>query len=263
MTTLPGRVRTSSELRTLKIGQQGSLLSIELNTPEQGNVVSDALLDDLLLVLERQSPAIRVIVLSGAGDDFSLGGDRSEYMTHLRVDPAGSGIRASGMKALRICQALSANPAVTIARVQGRAIGAGLALALACDLRIGGEESSFRLPELGLGLPTAWGGLLPRLIHEAGAARARDLILTGRVFSADEALACSILQRTVPTADLDAAVEVWARPLMRRSGPALRITKALLNSYAAATRLADPAMLDPEVMAAVAAETLRASGGAR
>ena len=191
------------------------------------------------------------MVLSGAGPDFCLGGDREEFAALLDEDPTGGGVRTTGTKARRVCEAITGHHAVTVARGQGKAIGAGLALALACDLRVGAETSSFRLPELALGLPTAWGGLLPRLLHEVGAARAREIILTSRVIGAAEAHSLSILQRVVPELELDEAVMEWVRPVVRRPEGALRVTKALLNSYTAATRLADPSVLDAELMASV------------
>ncbi|WP_055494702.1 enoyl-CoA hydratase/isomerase family protein [Streptomyces sp. TP-A0356] len=254
MTALPLlATETSQPLKALRIDRQGPILFIELNTPDQGNAVTETLLDELLAVLDARDPDIRVVVLSGAGADFCLGGDRSEFAEHLAEDPTGAGIRVSGTKARRVCEALTDNPAVTIARVQGRAIGAGLALALACDLRVGADTATFRLPELALGLPTAWGGLLPRLLAEVGAAQVRELILTSRAFSAREAQDLSVLQNVVPEQELDAAVMAWAKPVLRRSPAALRVTKALLNAHAAATRLADATALDSELMASVLA----------
>ncbi|MEI5102827.1 enoyl-CoA hydratase/isomerase family protein [Streptomyces sp. PmtG] len=241
-------------LKTLRAYQRGAVLTLELHVPEQGNAVTDTMLDDLLTCLDAQDPMVRVVVLSAAGDDFCLGGDRGEFTEHLADDPTGGEIRASAAKARRVCDALVSNPAVTIARVQGRAIGAGLALVLACDLRVGAESASFRLPELALGLPTAWGGLLPRLIAEAGAARVRELILTGRAFTASEAQALSILQKTVPEHALDDAVAAWTKPILRRPAAPLRVTKTLLNSLSAPARLADVSLLDPELIAAVVAE---------
>ncbi|MFE9613297.1 enoyl-CoA hydratase/isomerase family protein [Streptomyces sp. NPDC006012] len=260
-TDLPADLPVDRRLRTLRTYRQGPLQTIELYEPEHGNVVSDAMLDDLLTVLGDQDEAVKVVVLAAAGDDFCLGGDRTEYAQHLAGDPAGGGIRTSGAKARRVCDALAANPAVTIARVHGKAVGAGVALALACDLRAGSDTATFRLPELALGLPTAWGGLLPRLINEAGAARVRELILSGRTFGAHEALSMSILQKVVPADGLDAAVTAWAKPVIRRPAPALRVTKALLNSLTAPARLADTSVLDPELMAAVATEVYHARGG--
>ncbi|SCF92107.1 enoyl-CoA hydratase/isomerase family protein [Streptomyces sp. Ncost-T10-10d] len=244
----PGTVRTVRE---------GPVLRVELNCPDTGNAVTEAMLDDLLTVLAVPDPDVRVLVLSGAGDDFCLGGDRNEFADWLDQDPTGRGIRIAGDKARRVCEAISTSQAVTVARIQGKAIGAGLALALACDLRVGADTAGFRLPELALGLPTAWGGVLPRLIHEVGAARARELILTGRAFDAAEAYELSVLQRIVPEDSLDEAVTAWTKPIVRRPEAALRVTKALLNSYAAPTRLADPSVLDAELMATVAAATRR------
>jgi enoyl-CoA hydratase/carnithine racemase len=246
---------TDRMLKTLHVVQDGPVLHVRLDQPEHGNAVTDAMLDDLLAVLDDQDPAVRVLVLSGAGDDFCLGGDRTEFADHLDHDPAGGGIRLSGTKARRVCDALSGNPAVTIARIHGRAVGAGLALALACDLRVGADTAVFRLPELALGLPVAWGGLLPRLLNEVGAARVRELVLTGRSMTAEEALHLSVLQKVTAEADLDAAVTAWIRPVLRRPAAALRVTKALLQSHTAATRLADASLLDGELMAAVFAET--------
>ncbi|MEW2076316.1 enoyl-CoA hydratase/isomerase family protein [Streptomyces sp. NPDC012403] len=238
-------------LKTLRTYRQGPLLTVELNVPEEGNAVTDAMLEDLLTVLDDQDPAVRVLVLAAAGDEFCLGGDRHEFPQHLADDPTGGGVRVNGTKALRVCEALIANPAVTIARVQGRAVGAGVGLALACDLRVGADTASFRLPELALGLPPAWGGLLSRLISEVGAARVRELILTARVFDAQEALALSVLHRAVPRDALDDAVMAWAKPVLRRSASALRVTKAMFNSLTATTRLADTSVFDPELLTAV------------
>ncbi|WP_228182121.1 enoyl-CoA hydratase/isomerase family protein [Streptomyces anulatus] len=259
--SLPDFLTPAGRSATVRTRREGPVLHVELHTPDTGNAVTEAMLDELLDIVAAPDPEVRVLVLSGAGDDFCLGGDRTEFAGWLEEDPAGRGIRVAGEKARRVCEAISGGRAVTIARVQGKAVGAGFALALACDLRVGADTASFRLPELALGLPTAWGGLLPRLIHEVGAARVRELILTGRAFDAAEAHGLSVLQRVVPEAELDAAVAAWAKPVVRRPEAALRVTKALLNSYAAATRLADPSFLDAELMASVAAATRRPPAG--
>ncbi|RPK62557.1 putative enoyl-CoA hydratase echA8 [Streptomyces sp. ADI96-02] len=253
----PGSPTCAVHPGTVRTRRDGAVLHVELHTPANGNAVTGAMLDELWGVVADPDPEVRVLVLSGAGDDFCLGGDRAEFADRLEEDPTGPGIRISGEKARRVCEAISGSRAVTIARVHGRAIGAGLALALSCDLRVGADTAGFRLPELALGLPVAWGGVLPRLIHETGAARVRELVLTGRAFGAAEAHALSVLQRVVPEAELDEAVDAWAKPVVRRPAAALRVTKALFNSYAAATRLADPSFLDAELLASVAAATRR------
>ncbi|MGA5571250.1 enoyl-CoA hydratase/isomerase family protein [Streptomyces pseudogriseolus] len=249
-------------LKTVRTYRQGPLLTVELHLPKEGNAVGDAMLDDLLTVLDHQDPGVRVLVLSAAGDAFCLGGDRREFPQQLDADPTGDGIRVSGKKALRVCEALTANPAVTVARVQGRAVGAGVGLLLACDLRVGVDTATFRLPELALGVPPAWGGLLPRLISEVGVARVRELLLTARVFDAQEALALSVLHKVVPADALDDAVMAYAKPVLRRPASAVRVTKAMLQSLAAPTRLADVSLFDPELLTAVLTGQ-RAAGTAR
>ncbi|MFE7532199.1 enoyl-CoA hydratase/isomerase family protein [Kitasatospora sp. NPDC057542] len=249
----PAVVPEPAPARTVRSELRDAVLHVELNSPGTGNAVTSAMLDELLAVLAVPDPAVRVIVLSGAGRDFCLGGDRDELFAGLDEDPTGGRIRSYGEKARRVCDALTNSSAVTVARVQGRATGAGFALALACDLRVGADNAVFRLPELALGLPVAWGGLLPRLLHEVGAARVREIILTGRPVGAVEAGELTILQRVVSEQDLDGAVAEWTRPITRRPEAALRVTKTLLGSHASATRLADASVLDSELMASVLA----------
>ncbi|MEK8172792.1 enoyl-CoA hydratase/isomerase family protein [Streptomyces sp. M19] len=117
----------------------------------------------------------------------------------------------------------------------------------------GAENSRFRLPELALGLPAAWGGCLPRLLHEVGAARIRELLLTGESFDAVQAERMAVLHRVVPESELDAVVDRWTRPVLRRSASALRVTKAMLNSYASTSRQADATLLDSELLYSVLA----------
>ncbi|MFI5754908.1 enoyl-CoA hydratase/isomerase family protein [Streptomyces sp. NPDC051569] len=250
------------DFKALHVAREGAVLKVLLNSPETGNAISGLLLDELLAVLGAldDDPGIRVLVLSGAGDDFCLGGDRREFPDLLATDPTGAGLRALGNKARRVCDALATTDAVTIARLHGGVIGAGVGLAVFCDLRVGADNCRFRLPELGLGVPPAWGGILPRLLNETGAARIRELILTADNFDATTAAELSILHRVVPEAELDNAVTRWTKPLVRRSPAALRTAKTMLNAYSGANRLADATLFDAELLtsAVAAAEAARA-----
>ncbi len=140
--------------------------------------------------------------------------------------------------------------AVTIACVHGRAVGAGLALAVACDLRVGAHDSLYRLPEVAFGLPGTWGGAAARLISEIGPAATRELLLTGRSVDAETALRMAILHRMTPAGELDGAVSQWIRPLLRRPAAALRTTKRVLAAYEASARMADLTRLEGHLMAA-------------
>ncbi|MFF1421260.1 enoyl-CoA hydratase/isomerase family protein [Streptomyces sp. NPDC058280] len=249
------------DFKALRVIQEGAVLKVQLSSPETGNAISGLLLDELLSVLDALDEAgVRVLILSGAGADFCLGGDRGEFAPLLAADPGGASLRALGNKARRVCDALATTDAVTIARLHGGVVGAGLGLAVLCDLRAGADNCRFRLPELGLGVPPAWGGILPRLINETGAARIRELILTANNFDAAKAVELSILHKVVPEEELDSAITQWTRPLVRRSPAALRTAKAMMNAYSGANRLADATLLDAELLTAAvaAAEAARA-----
>jgi methylglutaconyl-CoA hydratase len=222
------------------------------------NVVDEALLDDLdtVLVYAHRCPDLRILVISSAGTDFSLGADRREFADLIRADPSGESLRRLADKARRVCEALGSIEAVTIARIRGRAIGAGLALAIFCDLRVATEDCRFRLPEAALGLPAAWGGALARLSSEVGTARIREFAFLGEDIDADTARELSILHRVVRTPeDLDAIIETWVARIRRRPFAGLRATKRLLLGYEAAARMGDMARFDSDFLSsAVAAQ---------
>ncbi len=138
-------------------------------------------------------------MLSSRGEDFCLGADRREYQDALATDPTGATLRRIADKAQRLCQALENTHAVTIARLHGNVIGAGLALAAHFDLRAGADTCRFRMPEVGLGLAPAWGGGMGRLIAEAGAARIRELMLTCEDFDSPPPTASASSTRSRPS----------------------------------------------------------------
>lgn len=240
------------DFETLQTERQGPVLHVQLNRPEAGNAITAQMLDELLAVIGplNDDPGIRVLVLSGAGEDFCLGADRAEYEESLHKEPDGTQLRVIADKASRVCQALDTTHAVTIARLHGRVIGAGMALAVFCDLRAGSDTCRFRLPEIALGVAPVWGGVLPRLLSEAGTARIRELLLTGAAFDAKAARDLTVLHKAVAAEELDSAIADWTGPLIRRPPTALPLAKAVLNAYSRGTRLADGAQLDGQLLAA-------------
>ncbi|MFF7446534.1 MULTISPECIES: enoyl-CoA hydratase-related protein [unclassified Streptomyces] len=234
--------------KPLDIAQSGPVLHVEL--PD--DILSVAVLDGLIALLDglHDRPDVRVMVLSSPGEDFCLGADRLEYQEALAADPTGATMRRVADKAHRLCQALEDTHVVTIARLHGKVIGAGLALAAYCDLRAGSDTCRFRMPEVGVGLAPAWGGAMGRLIAEAGAARIRELMLTCEVFDATTAHRLGLLHKVVPLDQLDGTIAAWTRPLTRRSPEALLLTKRMLTGYAKAARTADVALLDSHLLTA-------------
>ncbi|MEU9750188.1 enoyl-CoA hydratase/isomerase family protein [Streptomyces niveus] len=244
---------TSPARKAIQVERSGPLLHVRLNPwADREDVLGVAVIDDLLLLLDElhERPDIRVLTLSSMGKDFCLGADRDEYQDSLAADPTGAGLRRVADKAHRLCQALENTHAVTIARLHGGVIGAGLALASYCDLRAGADTCRFRMPEVGIGLPPAWGGAMGRLVSEAGVSRIRELMLTCEVFDAETAHRLGLLHKIAPLDRLDRVVNSWTRSLVRRSPEALVLTKRMLAGYAKADRTADASLLDSHLLAA-------------
>ncbi|MEU3862890.1 enoyl-CoA hydratase/isomerase family protein [Streptomyces sp. NPDC028722] len=244
------------DFKTLDVTHDKTVLRVRLNQPETGNAITSEMLAELLKVLRalEDDNSVRVMVLSGAGEDFCTGGDRREFPALLEQDPSGASLRALASRAQRVCAALSQQYVVTVAELHGAVIGAGLGLAVFCDLRIGTDTCRFRMPEVGLGVPPAWGGVLPRLVEEAGQAQVRRLLLTAENFGAARALELSILHEVVAPEDLEASVAKWVRPLARRDPLTLRTTKGMLNSVAAAAE-APVGLYDEELLTASISRT--------
>ncbi|SED90409.1 methylglutaconyl-CoA hydratase [Streptomyces misionensis] len=257
MTDIPATVHPTGPRRpfactAIQADLDGPVLRVRLGATPSDTTLTVAALDDLLTVLDglHERPDIRVLLLTGAGADFNLGAERTEFQSALAHDPTGTALRRMNDKAHRVCEALESTHAVTVARLHGRVIGAGLALAAYCDLRAGADDCRFRMPEVALGLPPAWGGAMGRLIAEAGAARIRELMLTGENFDAATAQRIGLLHKVASPDSLDAAVDAWIRPLLRRSPEALVLTKRMLTGYARAARTSEVGLLDAHLLSA-------------
>jgi enoyl-CoA hydratase len=129
----------------------------------------------------------------------------------------------------RCCAAFRRLPVPVIARIDGYALGAGLELACACDLRVASERSFFGMPEVRIGIPSVVeAALLPKLI---GQGRARRLLLTGETIGAAEALNWGLVDMVVPHQDLDEAVEGLARAMLAAGPKAIRLQKSLILDW--------------------------------
>jgi len=164
-------------------------------------------------------PKVRAVVLTGEGQYFSAGADVKEMAT---LDLASAPEIAR--KGLAIYGRLAALPAPVIAAINGLALGGGLELALACDLRIAGESAKLGAPEVTLGLIPAYGGTqrLPRLV---GVAKAKELIFTGAMISAAEALKIGLVNKTVPAGQELRAARDLAHTIAQRAPKAVQAAK--------------------------------------
>jgi enoyl-CoA hydratase/carnithine racemase len=127
------------------------------------------------------------------------------------------------------CKAIRDCPVPVIGRVNGFCLGAGLEVAASCDMRAAAEGARFGMPEVVMGIPSVIeAALLPGLV---GWGRTREMLLTGTLYSAAEALEMGLVQKVAPAAELDAAVEAWIAGICRATPEAIRSQKALMNRW--------------------------------
>jgi enoyl-CoA hydratase/carnithine racemase len=213
----------------ITLAHDGAIARLTLNRPDRRN----ALTHDMMLELEdafasvRDDLSCRVLVLRGAGGHFCAGGDVKNM--RQRSSAADGQVRVGLLN--RAVLRLVNFPLPTIAMVDGYAVGAGSNLALCCDLIVASDRAKFGELFCKIGLAVDGGGtwLLPRLV---GMARAKELIFTGDVFDAAEAMRIGLVNRVVPAADLASATRELAEKIAAGPPLALRLDKQALNRAA-------------------------------
>jgi len=195
-----------SEPLILVESRPGGVTLLRLNRPPL-NPLSSALLGELEQIATQLAadPTVKAVVLTGNEKAFAAGADVSEFTAEGAAPVISAGIRAG-------LDALAAIPRPVIGAINGFALGGGLELALACDLRVAADSARLGFPEIQLGIFPGGGGT-QRATRLIGPARAKELIWSGRHVRAEEALTIGLVDRVVPAADvLDAALE-WASSL--------------------------------------------------
>jgi len=213
--------------------RDGGIVTLTLNRPEKRNPISERdVVDGVVAALGRiqADASARVVILTGAGSAFSSGGDLKAMEAALEErarNPAGTvAYYTDGIQ--RIPLAFEALDAPVIAAVNGPAIGAGTDLACMCDLRVAAEEARFAESFVKLGIIPGDGGawLLPRVV---GFSKASEMAFTGDAIDAQEALACGLVSKVVPDAELLQAAKDLAARIAANPPHALRMTKRLLR----------------------------------
>ncbi len=197
---------------------------IEINRPEKANAYNQAVLDELESALGRMEADkdVAVLVISGAGErSFCAGADLDEMQLKDYSD-------ALNLKSSKVFASIASYPKVTLAAIKGAAVAGGLELALACDLRICSDNARFFLPETKHGLIPAAGGTR-RLPQVVGIARAKELILGGRVWLADDALSFGLVSEVVKQNDLMVRAQQWAEEIGQRNHLALQLAKKAVD----------------------------------
>ena len=232
-------------MAALETQLNGGVLTLTMNRPEKRNALNLEMMNGLLDGLRRAAAddAVKVLVLTGTGAAFCAGGDvgnMAEGKSFAAGYEANVDMLRQKMEAPRLIHELG-KP--TIAKIRGAAAGAGMSLALACDLRIAGDSAQIVTAFAKVGLAGDYGGtwFLARLV---GVAKAKELYLTSPRVGAQEALALGIVNRVLPDAELDAAVDALAVSLA--AGPTVALNYMKRNLTAVADGISLGALLDME-----------------
>jgi methylglutaconyl-CoA hydratase len=217
--------------QTIQLAYEGSIATITLNRPEKRNAISFELIDDLLRALGEvaKSDAI-VLIVTGAGKAFCSGMDLENLKGLLGRTPEQNLEDSQTM--VRLFRTLYEFPKVTIAAVNGAAIAGGTGLALLCDFTLAVPDAKFGYTEVRIGFVPAIVSTF--LLRQIGEKQARDLLLTGRIFDAEEALRMGLINRIVVAEQLMERARELAGLLMGNSSASLHATKKLLSDHARA-----------------------------
>lgn len=211
----------------LNVRTVAGVATLTLDRPKIHNAFDDLLIDELIDALRavESDPAVRAVVLTGAGKSFSAGADLG-WMKRM-AEASEKENRKDARQLAKLMRVLNGLDKPTIARVNGPALGGGVGLVACCDIAIASEDARFGLTETRLGLVPAV--ISPYVIDAIGARHARRLFLTAQVFGAAEAARIGLVHAVVPAAGLDGAVDAELE-LLAAAGPvALREAKRLVQ----------------------------------
>ena len=208
----------------LRLERDGAVATLTVDRPEVRNALDSTTVAEFHAALDEvRSWKATVLIVTGAGDKAFVSGADIRAIRERRRDDALAGINS------RLFAALETHEAVTIAAVNGYALGGGCELALACDVRLASETAIFGQPEPAIGiLPGA--GATQRLPRIVGLGRAKELVLTGARWDARQALAYGLVSEVVPVGELMSAARRWAERVLGLGPLAVRLAKLALNA---------------------------------
>ncbi|MFQ5343366.1 MAG: enoyl-CoA hydratase/isomerase family protein [Anaerolineae bacterium] len=213
---------------TIAVQQAGSIVTITLSRPDKLNALSVAMADELCTALDEvgRGGQARVVVVTGAGNTFSAGGDLSEME---RILESALETDRGARSFLNVTRTLHELEVPTVARINGDVYGGACGIVMACDFRIAREEARFGFVFTRVGLSGADAGVsyfLPRLV---GLGKATELLMLGETVDAREAERIGLIHRAVPAGELDQTADDLARRLANGPPLALKFTKRALR----------------------------------
>ena len=220
----------------ITLTRDGALATVMLSRPDRRNSLSDEMLTELAAAFAqlRDDASVRVVVVTGAPPVFSAGADaglKSTMSAEQRRQAFAT--RKSQFRRLveRANTLLEGLEQITIAAVNGHAVGGGWGLALACDFRLAAADAQFWIPEVDLGVPLGVASTT-RFVRLVGPARAKEIILECRRYSAEEARSMGLVHRVVPSAELEKRVKEFAQMMLAKPFRPLAEMKARINAIA-------------------------------
>ena len=218
---------------TLKLDSKNAIATVTLNRPEARNAMSAKLMREMIACAGRISAMhdIDVVIVRGSGVCFSAGADLKDSSRWGNGELPFEQQREIASLGYRMARAWEEVPQITIAAIEGYAIGGGLALVAALDWRVMAKDAFVSFPEIALGIPLTW-GTLPRLVNLLGPAQAKRLTILCERVPADEALAIGLADWVVPAGKaLNEARKVAAKVLALPRN-SVRMSKESINAYA-------------------------------
>lgn len=246
--------------RTLKVQTQGALATVTLNRPQARNAMSAQLMREMIACANRLAVKreLRVVIVRGAGVCFSAGADLKDAKRW--GDGAGPLEESREIASLgfRMARAWEELPHLTIAAIEGYAIGGGVALAVALDWRVIARDAFVSFPEIALGIPLTW-GTLPRLVNLVGPARAKRLTILCERFSAPDARAMGLVDYVAAPGEALRTARGIARAVFALPSHSVRMSKESINAYAAIGAHAATHMAHDQVQLAAASPEAKAA----
>ncbi len=217
-----------ADYESLRVAIDGELAHVILERPERLNALNATALREVAEAarfLDGEAE-VRVVVVEGSGGSFCSGVDVKDLAMGLFAGgkPAEESLRELHATGQAMVEAVAAMRAVTIASVRGCAIGGGVLLMAACDLRVIAEDTLLAIPEINMGLPYTWGGV-PRLVQELGPSLSRELVMTGREFLPSELRASGFAHRVVAAGEVSAETDALVEQLLAKPACGLELVK--------------------------------------
>lgn len=214
------------EYENVLLDRQGDIAILMINRPKALNALNGAALEDMSRALDElaQDPAVRVVVLTGAGDKAFVAGADISQMRDFTPQEA----RRFSQLGQAVMTKIENLPQPVIAAVNGFALGGGTEIAMACDIRLASTKAKFGQPEVTLGILAGFGGTqrLPRLV---GSGRASEILFSGDMLDAEEAYRIGLVNRVCPPEKLLEEVLALARRIASRGPVAVQLTKSAIQ----------------------------------